>query len=294
MMFVKYHGTGNDFIILDGMERGIFLSPGEVEALCRRHTGIGADGVIFACTSSGGMDVAMRIFNADGSEAEMCGNGIRCLAKFAYERMGIRKEKMMIETAAGVKPLRLTLVDDLVKEVEVEMGLPEFRSNDLPDADEPSRPGEVTIIMEDGEYISAVCLSMGNPHCVIFVDDAANAPVNSMGPLLERHKSFPNRTNVGFAQITEDGRIVLRVWERGVGETQACGTGACAAAVAALHTGKAVSPMEILLTGGALKIRIDDFGHVHMAGPAVEVFDGELNPVWWEEIRDRASNDESG
>ena len=293
MMFVKYHGTGNDFIILDGMERGVFISPGEVKALCRRHTGIGADGVIFACTSSGGMDVAMRIFNADGSEAEMCGNGIRCLAKFAYERMGIRKEKMMIETAAGVKPLRLTLVDDLVEEVEVEMGLPEFLSKDLPDAGDPSRPGEVTISMEDGEHISAVCLSMGNPHCVIFVENAAHAPVDSMGPLIERHKSFPNRTNVGFAQITEGGNIVLRVWERGVGETQACGTGACAAAVAALHTGKAVSPMEIRLTGGALKIRIDDFGHVHMTGPAVEVFDGELNPVWWEDIRDRASNDES-
>ena len=280
MRFFKYHGTGNDFIILDGTERDPFLSPQEVEAMCRRQTGIGADGVIFICASSSKSDVAMRIFNADGSEAEMCGNGIRCVAKYAYERMGIHKENMLIGTNAGVKSLRLSLEGGLVSKIEVDMGLPEFISDDLPAAVDPARPGEVAIEMGEGENVAAVCLSMGNPHCVLFVDDVANAPVGTMGPLLERHELFPNRTNVGFAQLVDAQHIILRVWERGVGETQACGTATCAAAVAALHSGKGKSPLEVRLPGGILNVSIDYHGHVHMAGPALEVYSGELSPGW--------------
>lgn len=278
MRFYKYHGTGNDFIILDAMKKGPFLTPMEVNALCDRHTGIGADGIIFACTSPCGADVNMRIFNADGSEAEMCGNGIRCLAKYLYERLGIHNECMFIETLAGAKELRLSLEDGAVKEVEVDMGLPELGARDFPAPDDPSRPGEVTVGIGKGESLTGFCLSMGNPHCVLFVDDAGEAPVSRLGPLLETHELFPNRTNVEFAQISDVNHIILRVWERGVGETQACGTGACAAAVAAIHKGRCESPVEVRLPGGVLKIRVDDHGHVQMAGPAVEVFSGELAP----------------
>jgi len=279
VQFYKYHGTGNDFIVLDAMEKGVFLSPQEVEALCRTHTGIGADGVIFACTSLAA-DAAMRIFNADGSEAEMCGNGIRCLAKYLFEKMGVEREEMYIETAGGTKRLRLTAVESVVTEVEVDMGLPEFVSRDLPAPDDPSRPGEVTIAMADGEAHHAFCLSMGNPHCVLFVDDAEAARVERTGPLIEHHEFFPNRTNVEFAQVLDERRILLRVWERGVGETQACGTGACAAAVAALHGGRCTAPIEVRLRGGELRIDLDEQGHVYMTGPAVEVFHGELAQDW--------------
>ena len=280
MRFYKYHGTGNDFIILDGTEDGPFLSAGEVEALCKRHTGIGGDGVIFACRSQGGADAAMRIFNADGSEAEMCGNGIRCLAKFLYEKLRMHKEGMFIETLAGVKALSLSVEGGSVREVEVDMGLPEFAAPDLPAPDDPSRPAEVTIRPENDEDLHAFCLSMGNPHCVLFVDDAAAAPVSRLGPLLEVSEPFPNRTNVEFVQVLGEHRVSLRVWERGVGETQACGTGACAAVVAAIHSGRCESPVEVYLTGGVLDIRIDDGGHVLMTGPAVEVFSGDVSSTW--------------
>ena len=278
--FFKYHGTGNDFVILDGMERGPFLAPEEIEALCRRTTGIGADGVIFACSPPPGADASMRIFNADGSEAEMCGNGIRCLAKYLYERAGIRRESMLVETAAGARSLRLAVENGLVAEVEVDMGLPDFNARDLPPPTDRARPGEVAILLEDGEEIAALCLSMGNPHCVLFVSDLESAPVARLGPLLETHHLFPNRTNVEFAQVVDAGHIRLRVWERGVGETQACGTGACAAFVAAMHTARAGKRVDVEVPGGRLRIRVDDSGHVYLSGPAVEVYKGELSPGW--------------
>ncbi|MBN2025872.1 MAG: diaminopimelate epimerase [Actinobacteria bacterium] len=275
MQFYKYHGTGNDFIVLDAMEEGVFLSPREIEALCQRHTGIGADGVIFACPPLAA-DAAMRIFNADGSEAEMCGNGIRCLAKYLFERMGIKREDMFIETGGGTRRLRLETVEGLVREVRVDMGLPELMGRDLPAPDDNSRPGEVTITTAGGEVFHAFCLSMGNPHCVLFIEDTEMADLARIGTLLERHELFPNRTNVEFAQVLDERHILLRVWERGVGETQACGTGACAAAVAALHNGGCAAPVEVRLRGGALEIDLDDQGHVYLSGPAVEVFHGEL------------------
>jgi diaminopimelate epimerase len=279
MRFYKYHGTGNDFILLDGMKKGVFLAPHEVVAMCRRHTGIGADGVIFACPS-GGADAAMRIFNADGSEAEMCGNGIRCLAKYLYERLGIAGDAMFIETGAGARSLMLLVEEGEVREVAVDMGLPELTARDLPAPDEPSRPGEVDIFLADDEVYHAFCLSLGNPHCVLFVDDTASAQVSRIGPLLERHELFPNRTNVEFAQVVDEHHIDLRVWERGVGETQACGSGACAAAAAALHLGRCAAPIDVRLPGGVLGIDVDEHGHVHLTGPAIEVFSGELSPGW--------------
>ncbi len=277
--FHKYQGTGNDFIILDGMKEGVFLSPQEVEAVCERHTGIGADGVIFALTSAGS-DAAMRIFNADGSEAEMCGNGIRCLAKYLYERSGVVRTNMFIETLAGTKSLRLSVSGGIVKEVEVDMGLPGFTALDLPAPDDPSSPGRVTIDIDGDAVIQAICLSVGNPHCVVFVEDVSETQVSRVGPVLEKHTMFPNRTNVEFVQVLDAHHIALRVWERGVGETKACGTGACAAAVAALHEGRCTNPVDVSLPGGVLKISADEYGHVLMTGPALEVFSGELAKGW--------------
>lgn len=279
MEFYKYHGTGNDFIILDARGKGPFLSRLEIEALCHRHNGIGADGIIFSCDPGDGADGEMRIFNADGSEAEMCGNGIRCLAKYLYEKARIHKEEMLIETRAGTKALKLTVSDGLVTEIEVDMGLPVF-SNSGGRGDASGRPGEASIILETGDEMPAICLSMGNPHCVIFVDDVDEAEVDRLGPLIERHSLFPSRTNVEFAQLVSPGHLRLRVWERGVGETAACGTGACAAFVAAMNSGGAERAILISLRGGDLRIRADDSGHVHMAGPAVEVYAGQLNANW--------------
>ena len=280
MEFYKYHGTGNDFIMLNGMVEGPCLTSVEIADICNHHTGIGADGIIFACAPAGGADAAMRVFNADGSEAEMCGNGIRCLAKFLYERLDLRKKDMLIETGAGAKAVSLTLSGSSVIGAEVDMGLPELAAEDLPAPDDPSRPGEVTISMKAGDELRAFCVSMGNPHCVLFVTDAAEAPVTRLGPVLERHPLFPGRTNVEFAQIVDAHNVVLRVWERGVGETQACGTGACAAVAAAINSGKCESPVQVQLPGGTLNIRLDGGGHLLMSGPAVEIFCGELSEGW--------------
>ena len=282
MRFYKYHGTGNDFVIFPTWEGGEPpLAPQEIQALCMRQTGVGADGVIFASIPlGGGGDARMRIFNADGSEAEMCGNGIRCLAKYLYEREGMRKGVMFIETLAGTKEIRLKVSEGEVVEVEVDMGLPDFRAPDIPPPDDPSRPGTREIELPGGEVATAFCLSLGNPHCVIFVPDLEAAPVSRWGPLLERHTLFPHRTNVEFVQVAGPHILNVRVWERGVGETQACGTGACASFVAALHLGRGTHAMRVRLRGGELGIRADEAGHVHLSGPAVEVFAGELSPGW--------------
>lgn len=281
MRFFKYHGTGNDFIILAARDGDALpLSPRDMEELCRRHTGVGADGVIFACPPQGGGDARMRIFNADGSEAEMCGNGIRCLAKYLYEKGGVRKQAPLIETLAGCKETRLTVSGGEVVQVEVDMGLPELRSPDIPLPDDASRPGMTTIELPGGEAVTAFCLSMGNPHCVLFVPDVESAPVSRWGAALEHHPLFPHRTNVEFVQVKGPGSLAVRVWERGVGETLACGTGACAAFVAAHHLGKGAGSMRVSLRGGELIVSVDGTGHVHLAGPAVEVFAGELSPTW--------------
>ncbi|MDY6794308.1 MAG: diaminopimelate epimerase [Actinomycetota bacterium] len=280
MRFYKYHGTGNDFIIIDA-QGGEPLRPSEdIIDLCRRHTGIGADGVIFATHASQGFDAGMRIFNADGGEAEMCGNGIRCLAKYLYERKGLVKDTMIIETVAGPRKLRLEVERGRVTEVEVEMGVPEFAADNLPPINEPTQPGVLKLTIESGEQLPAVCLSMGNPHCVLFVEDTKNAPVVEIGPQVERHHQFPDRVNVGFAQLVSPHHLLLRVWERGVGETAACGTGACAAFVAAVHTSRGESPMRVRLPGGELRLKEGENGHVFLAGQVVEIFVAELGPFW--------------
>jgi diaminopimelate epimerase len=277
--FYKFHGAGNDFIVIDAISDGKTLPTDHIAALCNRQTGIGADGILFACSASSGADAAMRIFNSDGSEAEMTGNGIRCLAKYLYEHAGISKESMLIETRAGTKRLDLTLQNGRVTQIEVEMGPPEYTELPAP-TKKKGGPGEISIPMHDAEPIDAVCLSMGNPHCVIFVDDVETVPLSTLGPQVENHEYFMSRTNVEIVQVLSPDHIKLRVWERGVGETAACGTGACAAFAATVRMGRGESPMVATLPGGDLKIRADQFGYIYLTGPAVEVYSGVLSPHW--------------
>jgi diaminopimelate epimerase len=221
----------------------------------------------------------MEMYNADGSRGEMCGNGIRCVAKYVYDHGLARKPELRIETDCGVKTISLQVRDGLVEEASVDMGAPRLEPDALPVASEApviDAPFEV-----DGQRLRITCVSMGNPHCVVFVDSTEAAPVTTLGPVVERHPLFPRGVNVEFVQVLESPpsrRLRMRVWERGSGETAACGTGACASAVAASLTGRGARDVEIELLGGTLRVdwrEVD--GHVYMTGPATEVFAGEID-----------------
>ena len=272
MRFTKMHGIGNDFILLDGFERGIPDPEGLAAWLCDRHFGIGADGLILALPSSQA-DARMRIINSDGSEAEMCGNGLRCLGKFLYETGLCRKTPMRVETLAGLLTLALETGDDgAVARVTVDMGAPVFDPARIPVAAETN----AVTLEAAGRRLRFFCVSMGNPHAVtfdLFPDDATFA---ALGPLLERHPVFPRRCNIEFCRLTGDGAQV-RVWERGDGPTLACGTGACAVLAAGASQGLLPRQARIQLPGGALVIRWDDGGHLFMTGPAETVFTGEID-----------------
>jgi diaminopimelate epimerase len=271
--FAKLHGTANDFIYVDA-RAGFPGDPAAVaRRLCDRRRGIGADGLVLLLPSTEA-DGRMAIYNSDGSRAEMCGNGIRGLAKFVHERGVIGKNPLAIETDAGVKTLTLHLDGGRVARVTVDMGMPEWRGREIPvDAD-----GEILDrpLVVDGRTWSVTCVSMGNPHCVVFVDDVAGLPLETIGPRFESHPFFPRRVNTEFVKIEDRRRLTMRVWERGAGETMACGTGACAAAVAAARTGRSERQVTVTLPGGPLEIdwRSDD--RVLMTGDAVAVFEGQV------------------
>ncbi|MEM1539770.1 MAG: diaminopimelate epimerase [Candidatus Bathyarchaeia archaeon] len=275
MNFWKMHGLGNDYIVVDNMSEE--LKEEELHnlalKLCNRRFGIGADGLLLICPSQKA-DVKMRIFNSDGSEAEMCGNGIRCLAKYCYENGLVCKDSFSVETLAGVKVLYLKIENHAVKFVKVNMGSPNFEADKI-----PMRWDGVFInnpINVEGKTLKATALSIGNPHCVIFVDDVENYPVEVVGPKLESHELFPKRTNVEFVQIVSKEKLKIRVWERGVGETLACGTGACASVVAARILGKVNEAVTAELLGGMLTVKYND-DVVFMEGPAEKVFEGAIN-----------------
>jgi diaminopimelate epimerase len=262
--FVKAHGTGNDFVVVEDLADQHRITPELVRAVCDRHFGVGADGLIRIAPGRR-TPFFMDYRNADGSLAEMCGNGVRVVGKYLSDRGHVSGE-FDLETRAGVKHLELH-VDDrgAVDRVTVDMGSPEL--------EEADRKLDV-----DGRVVTATCLSMGNPHAVVFVDEVDTAPVTTLGPLLERHAAFPAGTNVEFAQVVDDGDVHLRqrTWERGVGETLACGSGACAVAVAARMRGLAGSPLTIELRGGRLELDWTPGGTVRMTGPAREVASGTL------------------
>lgn len=260
--FTKMHGAGNDYIYVDTTKYPI-ESPEKLSIeWSAPHTGIGSDGLVLI-GSSDKADFSMRIFNADGSEAKMCGNASRCIGKYLYEYGLTTKTAVTLDTLSGIKILKLHVEDGKVNTVTVDMGIP---------ADVKEQ-----VVEADGQKFTGITVNMGNPHLVIFVKDIKEIALQSIGPKLERHPLFPERINVEFAQVLEDGSIRMRVWERGSGITQACGTGACATAVAAAYSGRAGRTSDIIMDGGILTIEWDETtGHVLMTGGATRVFDGEI------------------
>jgi len=270
--FTKMQGIGNDFIVIDcrsGMPgKGDRELASMSRRLCDRRFGIGADQILLL-DNSGKADFRMRIFNADGSEVEMCGNGIRCCAKYIWDRQLSEKHVLEIETAAGI--IRPEKIGDLVK---VDMGSPVLEGRQIP-VDLDGLVQDYPLIIEDKTF-NITCVSMGNPHAVIFVDDVDSFDVQRYGPRIETHTLFPRKVNVEFAQVLDPQTVRMRVWERGAGETMACGTGASAVAVAANLKGMVQKKVTIRLLGGDLLIELDEGGHVYMTGPAEEVFEGRI------------------
>ena len=277
--FVKMHGLGNDFVLIDCLNKSLgdssFLSY-LAKRLCNRNFGIGADGLMLILSSSKA-DLRMRIFNSDGSEAQMCGNGIRCFAKYAYENKLVSKNKFKVETLAGIIIPELTISNNNILGVKVNMGVPKLRRREIPmNGEDTTTVVDETLKINPEQAFKITCVSMGNPHCIIFVNDVQSIPVDEIGPKIENHPLFPEKTNVEFIHILNRKEINFRVWERGVGETLACGTGACASLVASVLNNKSERQAIIHLTGGDLDIQWADNGHLYMTGPAELVFRGEM------------------
>jgi diaminopimelate epimerase len=273
MQFWKMHGLGNDYIVIDNQDEKITQTEAEqmAKTLCDRHFSIGADGLLLV-SGSKVADAKMSIINSDGSEAEMCGNGIRCFAKYCYENDIAKKPEITVETLSGIKHVWLTLKNNEVSAVKVDMGAPNWQRRSLP------MKGKGTCINEDlevdGETYKVTCLSMGNPHCIIFVDCIDCSPVQEIGGKIENHKAFPNRTNVGFVEVLNKKELNVRVWERGCGETLACGTGTCAAVAASNKLGLVGNKVIVHVLGGDLQVEVAD--NLFLIGGAEKVFEGTL------------------
>ena len=270
MRFTKMHGIGNDFILLDGFAGDIPHPEALAARLCDRHFGIGADGLILVLPSAVA-DARMRILNSDGSEAEMCGNGLRCLGKFLYDGGLCRKSPMRVETPAGILTLEIEAEDGRARRLTVDMGAPRFDPVQIPVAADTN---ELTLEV-GGRSLNFFCVGMGNPHAVTFDLYPDGGEFARLGPLLERHPAFPRRANIEFCRIA-DGGAQVRVWERGDGPTLACGTGACAVLAAGASMGLLPRRAGIALPGGSLDIRWADDGHLFMTGPAETVYTGEI------------------
>ncbi len=275
MRFTKMHGAGNDYVFVDCFRNAMPHDPaGLSRAISDRHFGVGSDGLILICPSTQA-DARMRMFNADGSEAEMCGNGIRCVAKFLYDHGLVRKPSLTVETGRGVLTLDLEIEAGCVHQVRVDMGKPILEASRIPTTLPGEPPLEAPLRVAE-QTLRVTCISLGNPHCVIFVDTLSDDLVLGLGPKIEQHPTFPRRTNVEFVRVNGPEEVTVRVWERGSGETLACGTGASAVAVAGVLTGHTQRRLIAHLLGGDLRLHwseTDD--HVYMTGPAVEVFSGE-------------------
>ena len=280
MKFTKMHGIGNDYIYINSFEEKIVPDEmtEEIIAMSDRHKGIGGDGVIFILPSEVA-DVRMRMFNADGSEGKMCGNGIRCVGKYVYNKGISHNNPLMVETESGIKKLDLEIVDGKVATVTVDMGCPSLVPTDIPVKLGVDKVVNYPLKINDNEYF-ITCVSMGNPHCVIFTTNVDNIDLEKIGPLFENHPLFPERVNTEFIEVIDDTTLKMRVWERGSGETLACGTGACASVVAAVYNDivKKNEEIKVILKGGDLYITFDD-ERVIMRGGATEVFTGEYNLI---------------
>lgn len=276
MKFTKMQGAGNDYVYVNCFEETVQDPAAVAIKVSNRNFGIGSDGLILIMPSETA-DVKMRMFNSDGSESEMCGNGIRCVAKYAYDHGIVAKKEISAETGAGVLTLQLvTGAGDKVVKVRVNMGPPRLTRKEIPMLGNPDDKvlSEPLNILHSTFNIT--CASMGNPHCVIFVDDVANFPVERYGPLIENHELFPRRTNVEFVQVISRTEVRQRTWERGAGETLACGTGSSAVTAACVLNGLTERSILNHLSGGDLEMEWGADGNIYMTGPAVEVFTGEI------------------
>ena len=280
--FSKMHGLGNDYVVIDESKKIIIPEEKKAEIseeICRRGFSVGADGVIFVTQSSNEeTDIRFRIFNSDGSEAEMCGNGIRCFAKYVYENEIIQSKEMLVETLGGIKEIELDVFGSEVRSSSVDMGIPTFKTSEIPmktDKDE-FLDSEIDV---NGTSVKLTAVNVGNPHAVIFTENIEDVDLNVIGPLIENHPAFPEKTNVHFVNIINRNEIEIITWERGAGFTFACGTGATASVMAGFKLGKLDEEVEVHLPGGELLIIVYEMGEettIFMEGEAVSVFDGVM------------------
>lgn len=272
--FSKWHGLGNDFVIVNGFTEKIDNYQQMAIEVCDRHFGVGADGLVVLLPSSIA-DFQMRIFNSDGSEAEMCGNVTRCMARFVYDYGLTDKTKISLETKAGIIKPELIFIDGKLSTIRVDMGIPHLKRSEIPmNGNESEEVINELLVVEQSDY-HITCVSMGNPHCILFVDDIADTNLSVIGPAIETNSIFPRKINVEFVQVINKQKVRMRVWERGAGITMACGTGACATVVATVLNGKTDRQAIVELDGGELFIEWGLDNHIYMSGPAIEVFRGE-------------------
>ncbi len=275
MKFTKMEGLGNDYVYVNCFEETVEDPKSIAIKVSDRHFGIGSDGLILIKPSEVA-DFCMDMYNADGSQSEMCGNGIRCVAKYVYDYGLTDKTSISVETLAGIKYLDLKIEDGKAVMITVNMGAPELIADKVPVKSDKEKVIDEPIVVDGKEY-RMTCISMGNPHCIVFVDDTKNFPLEEVGPLFESHEVFPNRVNAEFVQILDRKTVNMRVWERGSGETLACGTGTCATVVASCLNGHTEDEVTVHLLGGDLHIKWDrEENLVYMTGPAKVVFDGEI------------------
>ena len=278
MEFSKMHGCGNDYVYVNCMEKELPNPNAISEYVSHRQFGIGSDGLICIMPSQVA-DFRMRMFNADASEGKMCGNGTRCIAKYVYDNGLTDKTTITLETLGGIKTIDMTVVDGKVTEAVVDMGEPIFRTKEIPMISDHYVFMDQGLIIDDDTVYNGTAISLGNPHFVIFVDDVDAVKLEEIGPRIENHPLFPERTNVEFVQVIDENTVKFRVWERGSGETWACGTGACAVTVTCIFlskAGKKDQELNVLVKGGKLKVTYRSDNHVFLKGPATHVFDGVI------------------
>ncbi len=275
MKFTKMHGCGNDYVYVNCFEETVENPSETAKLVSDRHFGIGSDGLILICPSDKA-DFRMAMYNLDGSEGKMCGNGVRCIAKYVYDHHLTDKTQISLETLGGIKYLDLNIKNEKVETVTVDMGAPILTPSEIPVSISKDQVIDEPVEI-DGKVWHMTCVSMGNPHAVVFVDDTASLKLEHIGPLFEKHPLFPEQVNTEFVHVIDRHTVDMRVWERGSGETLACGTGACATAIACILNGKTDNEVLVHLLGGDLLIKYDaEKNTVFMTGPATEVFSGEI------------------
>lgn len=276
MKFTKMQGCGNDYVYVNCFEEKVENPSKVAQIVSDRHFGIGSDGLILICPSDVA-DFRMRMYNADGSESEMCGNGIRCVGKYVFDYGLTDKKKVTVETGAGIKELEFTIENGKVSLVKVDMGEPILKASDVPVVSDKEQVINEEIVV-NGTSWKMTCVSMGNPHAVVYIPDTKSLEIEKIGPHFENHEVFPNRTNTEFVQLLSRDEINMRVWERGSGETWACGTGTCACVMASILNGYTDNKVLVHLLGGDLVIEYDEeSNHIFMTGPATTVFEGVIN-----------------